>query len=152
MLLYIHVPFCRSICRYCDFPRASIGRDAPILNYLAVLHEEIRLVAVQAPHALPVSDLHFGGGTPTLTPPAEFLALMEILGRRFRAGMRSPSVDPRPSRSKWLKRSEQPGSTARAWVCSASVLSFKRPSTGSAKSESTVLRPDRGDGGGTTFL
>lgn len=81
--IYIHVPFCRSICWYCGFPRSSTGRDAPILNYLAVLREEIRLVAAQAPDALPVSDVHFGGGTPTLIAPAEFLALMELLRRRF---------------------------------------------------------------------
>lgn len=49
----------------------------------AVLHEEIRLVAAQAPDALTVSDVHFGGGTPTLIPPSEFLALMEVLRRRF---------------------------------------------------------------------
>lgn len=81
--LYIHVPFCRSICWYCGFPRSSTGRDAPILNYLAVLREEIRLVAAKAPDALPVSDVHFGGGTPTLIAPAEFLALMELLRGRF---------------------------------------------------------------------
>lgn len=81
--LYIHVPFCRSICWYCGFPRSSTARDAPILNYLAVLREEIRLVAAKAPDALPVSDVHFGGGTPTLIAPAEFLALMELLRRRF---------------------------------------------------------------------
>lgn len=96
--LYIHVPFCRSICWYCGFPRSSTGRDAPILNYLAVLREEIRLVAAQAPDALPVSDVHFGGGTPTLIAPAEFLALMEFLRRRF--GFRQPAavaveIDPR---------------------------------------------------------
>lgn len=81
--LYIHVPFCRSICWYCGFPRSSTGRDAPILNYLAVLREEIRLVAAKAPDVLPVSDVHFGGGTPTLIAPADFLALMELLRRRF---------------------------------------------------------------------
>lgn len=81
--LYIHVPFCRSICWYCGFPRSSTGRDALILNYLAVLREEIRLVAAKAPDALPVSDMHFGGGTPTLIAPADFLALMELLRGRF---------------------------------------------------------------------
>lgn len=96
--LYIHVPFCRSICWYCGFPRSSTGRDAPILNYLAVLSEEINLVAAQAPDALLVSDVHFGGGTPTLMAPADFLALMELLRRRF--GFRQPAavaveIDPR---------------------------------------------------------
>lgn len=96
--LYIHVPFCRSICWYCGFPRSSTGRDAPILNYLAVLLEEIRLVTAKAPDALPVSDVHFGGGTPTLIAPADFLALMELLRGRF--GFRQPAavaveIDPR---------------------------------------------------------
>lgn len=96
--LYIHVPFCRSICWYCGFPRSSTGRDAPILNYLEVLREETNLVAAKAPDALPVSDVHFGGGTPTLIAPAEFLALMEFLRRRF--SFRQPAavaveIDPR---------------------------------------------------------
>lgn len=96
--LYIHVPFCRSICWYCGFPRRSTGRDAPIRNYLAVLREEIRLVAAHAADALPVSDVHFGGGTPTLIAPADFRALMELLRRRF--SFRQPAavaveIDPR---------------------------------------------------------
>lgn len=96
--LYIHVPFCRSICWYCGFPRSSTGRDAPIRNYLAVLREEIRLVAAHAADALPVSDAHFGGGTPTLIAPADFRALMELLRRRF--SFRQPAavaveIDPR---------------------------------------------------------
>lgn len=40
-------------------------------------------MAAQAPDALLVSDVHFGGGTPTLIAPAEFLALMELLRGRF---------------------------------------------------------------------
>lgn len=81
--LYLHVPFCRSMCWYCGFPTTITRRDAPILNYLAVLRDEIRLVSEQAPRALPVSDVHFGGGTPTLIGPAEFLALMDFLRDRF---------------------------------------------------------------------
>ncbi|MGX5829273.1 oxygen-independent coproporphyrinogen III oxidase [Mesorhizobium sp. 43Arga] len=81
--LYLHIPFCRSLCWYCGFPTAATRRDAPILDYLTVMREEIRLVAEQAPQALPVSDVHFGGGTPTLIGPAGFLALMELLRHRF---------------------------------------------------------------------
>ncbi|OCK53946.1 oxygen-independent coproporphyrinogen III oxidase [Bradyrhizobium sp. LMTR 3] len=96
--LYLHIPFCRSICWYCGFPTAISRRDAPILNYLSVLREEIRLVAEQAPQALPVSDVHFGGGTPTLIAPAEFLALMELLRRRFafrKTAAIAVEIDPR---------------------------------------------------------
>lgn len=77
--LYLHVPFCRSICWYCGLPTKMTQRDAPILNYLAVLREEIRLVAEQVPQGLLVSDIHFGGGSPTLIKPTEFFGLGETL-------------------------------------------------------------------------
>ncbi|WP_192385968.1 radical SAM protein, partial [Mesorhizobium silamurunense] len=94
----LHVPFCRSMCRYCGFPTTITRRDAPILNYLAMLRDEIRLVSEQTPRALPVSDVHFGGGTPTLIGPAEFLALMEFLRRRFafrKTATVAVEIDPR---------------------------------------------------------
>ncbi|RRI01515.1 oxygen-independent coproporphyrinogen III oxidase [Mesorhizobium tamadayense] len=81
--LYLHIPFCRSLCWYCGFPTTITCQDAPILNYLSVLRDEIRLVSEQTPQPLPVSDVHFGGGTPTLIGPAEFLATMDFLRRRF---------------------------------------------------------------------
>ncbi len=96
--LYLHIPFCRSMCWYCGFPTTITRRDASILKYLTVLREEIRLVAEQAPQALPVSDVHFGGGTPTLIEPSEFLALMELLRRRFafrKTATVAVEIDPR---------------------------------------------------------
>ncbi|BCM17747.1 oxygen-independent coproporphyrinogen III oxidase [Mesorhizobium sp. J8] len=96
--LYLHVPFCRSRCWYCGFPTAIARHNAPILNYLAMLREEIRLVSEQAPQALPVKDVHFGGGTPTLIGSAEFLALMKFLRRRFaldKTATIAVEIDPR---------------------------------------------------------
>ncbi|TIO89156.1 MAG: coproporphyrinogen III oxidase, partial [Mesorhizobium sp.] len=43
--LYFHIPFCRSMCWYCGFPTAVTRRNDPILNYLAVLRQEISLVS-----------------------------------------------------------------------------------------------------------
>lgn len=96
--LYLHVPFCRSICRYCGFPTSLTRSERPIRNFLAMLREEIRLVAEQAPSALPVSDVHFGGGTPTTIEPADFLALMELLRRCFtfkKSATVAIEIDPR---------------------------------------------------------
>lgn len=96
--LYFHVPFCRSICWYCGFARSITRRDSPILEFLAVLRKEIDLVAAQVPQRLPVSDVHFGGGTPTLIEPAEFGALMELLRRRFAVSKTAAiavEIDPR---------------------------------------------------------
>ncbi|AGS25454.1 coproporphyrinogen III oxidase 1 (plasmid) [Rhizobium etli bv. mimosae str. Mim1] len=96
--LYLHIPFCRSMCWYCGFPTSTTRQDTSILNYLAMLGEEIRLVAEQAPRALPVSDVHFGGGTPTIMPPSNFVSLMEILRSRFafkKAATVAVEIDPR---------------------------------------------------------
>lgn len=72
--LYIHVPFCRSICWYCGFPTGLTRSERPVRNYLTALRDEIGLVATQVAGALPVSDVHFGGGTPTTIAPSDFLA------------------------------------------------------------------------------
>ncbi|WP_420969642.1 oxygen-independent coproporphyrinogen III oxidase [Bradyrhizobium sp. B120] len=96
--LYLHIPFCRAICSYCGFPTSLARSERPIRDFLAVLREEIRLVAEQAPHALPVSDVHFGGGTPTTIAPADFLALMEVLRHCFafsKSATVAIEIDPR---------------------------------------------------------
>ncbi|AYG70413.1 coproporphyrinogen dehydrogenase (plasmid) [Rhizobium sp. CCGE531] len=96
--LYLHIPFCRSMCWYCGFPTSITRLDNLIIHYLAMLREEIRLVAEQAPKALGVSDVHFGGGSPTIMPPADFLSLMELLRGHFafeKAANIAIEVDPR---------------------------------------------------------
>ncbi|MGY3034145.1 oxygen-independent coproporphyrinogen-3 oxidase [Bradyrhizobium sp. USDA 4354] len=96
--LYLHVPFCRSICWYCGFPTRLTRSERPIRDYLAAVQDEIRLVAEQAPPALPVSDVHFGGGTPTTIAPTDFLALMERLRRCFafsKSATIAIEIDPR---------------------------------------------------------
>ncbi|WP_375779242.1 oxygen-independent coproporphyrinogen III oxidase [Bradyrhizobium sp. ma5] len=96
--LYLHVPFCRSICWYCGFPTSLTRSERPIRDFLAVLRDEIRLVAEQVPRTLPVSDVHFGGGTPTTIAPVDFLALMELLRRCFafsEAATVAIEIDPR---------------------------------------------------------
>jgi oxygen-independent coproporphyrinogen-3 oxidase len=81
--LYLHVPFCRSMCWYCGCHTTITSRDAPIVDYLGVLRREIVLVADRLARAQPVRHIHFGGGTPTIMEPAELLGLIELLRRRF---------------------------------------------------------------------
>lgn len=81
--LYLHIPFCREMCWYCGCHTTITRQDAPILDYLAVLRKEIRMVAELTPQRLCVSDVHFGGGTPTIIEPAELLALMDLLRNDF---------------------------------------------------------------------
>ena len=81
--LYLHVPFCRSMCWYCGCHTTITRRETPILDYVALLEREIELVADCLQHQLRVRHVHFGGGTPTVMEPRELERLMAVLRRRF---------------------------------------------------------------------
>lgn len=81
--LYLHVPFCRSMCWYCGCHTTITRRDDPVVDYVATLRREIELVAGKLPGPLAVRHVHFGGGTPTIVSPVEFLSLMTLLRTRF---------------------------------------------------------------------
>ncbi|MCJ2012408.1 oxygen-independent coproporphyrinogen III oxidase [Methylobacterium sp. J-076] len=81
--LYLHVPFCRSMCWYCGCHTAITQHDAPIADYVALLRREIDLVAGHLPGAPPVRHVHFGGGTPTVMAPDAFEGLVAALRARF---------------------------------------------------------------------
>lgn len=63
--LYVHVPFCRLVCAYCDFVTVG-GRAADIPRYVAAVQAE--LAVRPAPGEL--RTVYFGGGTPSLLRPA----------------------------------------------------------------------------------
>ncbi len=81
--LYLHIPFCRAMCWYCGCHTTITVRDQPIVDYLSMLRQEIRLVAAQAGQPLRIEKVHFGGGTPTIMEPADFVALVGLLRERF---------------------------------------------------------------------
>ena len=81
--LYLHLPFCRSMCWYCGCHTTVTARDEPITRYVDALHGEIDLVAEALPHRIAVKHVHFGGGTPTLMQPRQFIALIDKLRDRF---------------------------------------------------------------------
>ena len=78
--IYVHVPFCRTRCGYCDFntyTSTELGPGASRDSYPGLAVAEVRLARrVLGATSLPVTSVFFGGGTPTLLPPA---ALAEIL-------------------------------------------------------------------------
>lgn len=81
--LYVHVPFCRSMCWYCGCHTTIVPHDDPVLRYLAALTREAETVGALVPDGPAVSHLHFGGGTPTLMPAAAFNRLMRDLRGAF---------------------------------------------------------------------
>ncbi len=81
--LYVHVPFCDSMCWFCGCHTKIVRRHRPVSDFLRVLRREIDLVADTLGTRRPACHLHFGGGSPTILTPAEITGLMAQLGTRF---------------------------------------------------------------------
>ena len=82
--LYIHVPFCRRLCNYCDFTRGLF--DGPLkARYVAAVQTHIDQVADALPGTAERSadTIYFGGGTPSLLLPAEIAAIIGSCRRAF---------------------------------------------------------------------
>ena len=81
--LYLHVPFCRSMCWYCGCHTSVTRRDEPIATYAAGLRTEAQCVAETIGQRMPISHVHFGGGTPTIMSPELFADLVGALRYSF---------------------------------------------------------------------
>jgi len=81
--LYVHIPFCRSMCWYCGCHTKVSKRDDPIIRYLQALQKEIVTTAKVISQKVAVKHLHFGGGTPTIIGAAGFSQLMQTLRENF---------------------------------------------------------------------
>ena len=89
--VYVHIPFCRQRCHYCDFPidvvRQSIERPR-VSRYLSCLKKEILSggsgsLAEASFESQPLRSLYFGGGTPSLLPAENLEELLMLLRERF---------------------------------------------------------------------
>lgn len=81
-MIYVHVPFCRSFCTYCDFYSeiACRGREAGALDsYMNSLLEEISSRREEILGTLDVNTLYIGGGTPSVLPPAVLGRIVDAL-------------------------------------------------------------------------
>lgn len=81
--LYLHIPFCRTMCWYCGCHTKATRRLDPVEAYAEMLLREIDTIANHSPGRLKVSHVHWGGGSPTYLPPQRFAALMDRLRHRF---------------------------------------------------------------------
>ncbi len=96
--LYVHIPFCETLCYYCGcnkIPTKNHARSAP---YLDQVERELDMVAGLLGARLPVTQLHWGGGTPTFLSDEEATRLMDMSRRFFDlrpGGEYSIEIDPR---------------------------------------------------------
>ncbi len=82
--LYVHIPFCSSLCLYCGC-NVVVSRDRSVaLPYLERLRKEIDMVADMVDTSRPVDQIHWGGGTPTYLSAEQIVELYGMLSNRFR--------------------------------------------------------------------
>ncbi|BEP61679.1 oxygen-independent coproporphyrinogen III oxidase [Variovorax sp. V213] len=96
--LYVHIPFCESLCYYCACNKVVTRHHEKATQYLAYLAREVRLQVAQLGRGSTVSQLHLGGGTPTFLNDAELDQLLAMLREAFvflPGGEQSIEIDPR---------------------------------------------------------
>lgn len=81
--LYFHIPFCSRVCYYCACNRIITANRKVAAPYLARLEREVAMMAALVDTGRPVSQLHWGGGTPTYISDEEKRELMAAIGRHF---------------------------------------------------------------------
>ena len=96
--LYVHVPFCNTVCYYCACNKVITKNHDHSAKYIRYVEKEIGIVGGLVEGSPPVIQLHWGGGTPTFLSHEEMGALMGALRRQFRFAPDaevSIEVDPR---------------------------------------------------------
>jgi putative oxygen-independent coproporphyrinogen III oxidase len=86
---YVHIPFCRRRCFYCDFPISVVGDRPPInssfgsiAEYVEILCREIAIAAASS-ESPPLTSVFFGGGTPSLLSVEQLAQILNTLDRHF---------------------------------------------------------------------
>lgn len=79
--VYIHVPFCERLCWFCACRTQGTRSLTPVESYIGTLEQELALLKKTLPEGLRMGRMHWGGGTPTILPPA----LIHRLARAVKA-------------------------------------------------------------------
>jgi oxygen-independent coproporphyrinogen-3 oxidase len=96
--LYVHVPFCATLCYYCACNKLATRDRGVSAHYIKYLDRELALLGKEREPNGPLVEVHLGGGTPTFLARSELMALMAAIDREF---ARAPDcecsieVDPR---------------------------------------------------------
>jgi len=108
--LYVHIPFCEQLCYYCACNKIITKHHERATAYLDALEAELALVLESLGSGRPISQLHFGGGSPTFLSDEELTRVMRTLTGAFRLTPGSEvsiEVDPRtvtPARLEHFRR------------------------------------------------
>jgi len=112
--LYVHIPFCNTVCYYCGCNKIVTKRYERAAPYVARLKQEIARVAALIGKNRQVSQVHWGGGTPTFLSDAQILELSACLHENFSIlnddqAEFSIEIDPRECGAKTITTLRQAG-------------------------------------------
>jgi oxygen-independent coproporphyrinogen-3 oxidase len=124
--LYLHIPFCRTICTYCAF-NTYVGLDDQIAPFVAALAQEIRWLADHGPD-MHVGTIYFGGGTPSLLLPEHYELLFQTLYEKF---MIEPDAE--------ISLEANPNDLNRDYLTALRGIGFNRISIGMQSAQPTEL-------------
>jgi oxygen-independent coproporphyrinogen III oxidase len=96
--LYVHVPFCDTLCFYCACNKIATRDHERAVKYVGYLQREIRMIADALGEDRRIVKMHWGGGTPTFLGDAESARLMQTIRTTFDldpAGEYAIEIDPR---------------------------------------------------------
>ncbi|MDH5576857.1 MAG: oxygen-independent coproporphyrinogen III oxidase [Betaproteobacteria bacterium] len=96
--LYVHLPFCDTLCHYCACNKVVTRDHAKSAKYIKYLEKELALLDPSLGAARQIGQMHWGGGTPTFLAREEMGALVAAIDRRFQRAPDCESaieVDPR---------------------------------------------------------
>lgn len=98
--VYIHIPFCASLCYYCGCNKIVSRKKGIANDYLESLYKEIELQAALYEDDRLLEQIHFGGGTPTYLTPKQLEELLGVLAQHFHLALPNNlelgiEVDPR---------------------------------------------------------
>lgn len=74
---YIHIPFCKNLCKFCEYTRCLVPDDGIQRNYLQIMHRDIKKFLLEYPN-ITLEGFDIGGGTPSALSPSNFAYLMQI--------------------------------------------------------------------------
>jgi len=110
--LYVHIPFCESLCYYCACNKIITKHHERGAEYLQYLEREVNLNIAHLGEGQVMSQLHLGGGSPTFLSDAELAMLMAMLRHNFQfapGGEYSVEIDPRTVTQERLAALEEQG-------------------------------------------
>ncbi len=125
--LYIHLPFCESLCTFCGCHKYITTQHNVSRPYIETVLKELDLILKQINHPITVSEIHLGGGTPTFCTPSELTFLIEEIKNRVAF---APAIE--------MSFEAHPKSTSPEHLSALYALGFRRVSFGIQDYDPTV--------------